>query len=86
MSYQKNLDAVVLGCTHYPFVRKVIERIVGDQVEIFVGGAGTAREMRRRLAVDGLLREATGRQGNIEFHNSDLTKEREDLFKKLLHY
>lgn len=84
--YQKNLDAVVLGCTHYPFVRKVIERIVGDQVEIFDGGAGTAREMHRRLAVDGLLREATGRQGNIEFHNSDLTKEREDLFKKLLHY
>lgn len=84
--YQKNLDAVVLGCTHYPFVRKVIERIVGDQVEIFDGGAGTAREMRRRLAVDGLLREATGRQGKIEFHNSDLTKEREDLFEKLLHY
>lgn len=84
--YQKNLDAVVLGCTHYPFVRKVIERIVGDQVEIFDGGAGTAREMRRRLAVDGLLREATGRQGTIEFHNSDLTKEREDLFEKLLHY
>lgn len=43
-------------------------------------------EMRRRLAVDGLLREATGRQGKIEFHNSDLTKEREDLFEKLLHY
>ena len=84
--YQKNLDAVVLGCTHYPFVRKVIERIVGDQVEIFDGGAGTAREMRRRLAVDGLLREATGRQGKIEFHNSDLTTEREDLFEKLLHY
>lgn len=84
--YQKNLDAVVLGCTHYPFVRKVIERIVGDQVEIFDGGAGTAREMRRRLAVDGLLREATGRQGKTEFHNSDLTKEREDLFEKLLHY
>lgn len=60
--------------------------IVGDQVEIFDGGAGTAREMRRRLAVDGLLREATGRQGKIEFHNSDLTKEREDLFEKLLHY
>ena len=84
--YQKDLDAVVLGCTHYPFVRKVIERIVGDQVEIFDGGAGTAREMRRRLAVDDLLREPTGRQGKIEFHNSDLNKEREALFEKLLHY
>ena len=84
--YRENLDAVVLGCTHYPFVRKVIEQIVGDQVEIFDGGAGTAREMRRRLAADGLLREATGRKGKIEFHNSDRTKEREVLFEKLLNY
>ena len=67
-------------------MRKVIEQIVGDQVEIFDGGAGTAREMRRRLAADGLLREATGRKGKIEFHNSDLTKEREVLFEKLLNY
>lgn len=84
--YRENLDAVVLGCTHYPFVRKVIEQIVGDQVEIFDGGAGTAREMRRRLAADGLLRDATGQKGNIEFHNSDLTREREVLFEKLLNY
>ena len=83
-----NIDSPEL----YGFLRDLLEPYqknldaVGDQVEIFDGGAGTAREMRRRLAVDGLLREATGRQGKIEFHNSDLTKEREDLFEKLLHY
>lgn len=51
----------------------------------------TAVPGQRGKCADGLLwtvfcGKATGRQGKIEFHNSDLTKEREDLFEKLLHY
>lgn len=69
-SYSGNrVDAAVLGCTHYPFVRKQIERVLGDRVRIFDGGEGTAREMRRRLDVAGLLR-GEDRQGSIDFRNS----------------
>ena len=46
---EKGLDSVVLGCTHYPFARKVIQEIVGGRITIFDGGGGTAREMKRRL-------------------------------------
>ena len=52
-------DAVVLGCTHYPLVRDTIQAVVGENVPLYDGGAGTARETRRRLAEAGLLREDT---------------------------
>ena len=47
--YQGKVDAVVLGCTHYPFVRPVIQELLGSSVAVFDGGAGTARELRRRM-------------------------------------
>ena len=54
------LDAVVLGCTHYPFVKKAIAQVVGPAAEIVDGGEGTARETRRRLAELNLLRTDGG--------------------------
>lgn len=66
-------DAVVLGCTHYPFVRQAISRLVGSHVEIFDGGLGTARETQRRLATAGLLNQ-TG-QGSVRIRNSLNTPE-----------
>ena len=60
------LDALVLGCTHYPFAAKAISRVLGDTV-LLDGGDGTARETKRRLAEAGLLR--TG-EGEIIIENS----------------
>ena len=58
--YQDQLDALVLGCTHYPFAAAAISRGLGNRVVLLEGGDGTARETRRRLAKAGLLREAEG--------------------------
>lgn len=56
-------DAIVLGCTHYPFLRGAIRALAGEEVLIFDGCEGTARETRRRLSESGLLsrREGGGR-------------------------
>ena len=69
------VDAVVLGCTHYPFVKDMIQSTLGEDVLVFDGGEGTAREMRRRLDEKGLLTTATGK-GKVMFSNSldDLAK------------
>ena len=56
-SYAGRLDALVLGCTHYPFARKAILRIMGENLWLPDGGEGTARETRRRLAAAGRLYE-----------------------------
>ena len=54
------LDAVVLGCTHYPLAARAISQVLGENVVLLDGGDGTARETRRRLAAEGLLEEGGG--------------------------
>ncbi len=65
--YAGKLDALVLGCTHCPFVKQVIARILGSGTALLDGGAGTARQTRRCLEQAGLLREG---EGSITFENS----------------
>ena len=58
--YVGKLDALVLGCTHYPFVTRNIASIMGPGTQLLHGGKGTARETRRRLEAADLLRTGTG--------------------------
>jgi glutamate racemase len=46
---EKNIDTVVLGCTHYPFVIPLIERIVGENVRVIDPAPAVARQVRRLL-------------------------------------
>lgn len=76
------IDGVVLGCTHYPFVRKVIGELLGSQVRIFDGAAGTARQLRRRLYSRRWL-QPEDRVGNITWLNSSSDSEMLLLSEKL---
>lgn len=58
--YINKLDALVLGCTHYPFAVPTITSILGTRTELFDGGEGTARETRHRLELAGLLSNGPG--------------------------
>lgn len=78
---KQKVDAIVLGCTHYPFVAPVIRRIAGNNVRIFDGGPGTARELKRRLAADHLLNPSVA-PGTVTFENS--LPEKISLCRKLL--
>jgi len=42
-------DTIVLGCTHYPFVRDLIQQIAGSSVTVIEPGAAVARQLNRRL-------------------------------------
>ena len=76
------LDGVVLGCTHYPFVKEVIQKVVGDNVKLFDGGKGTAKELLRQLKEKNLLSDRK-EKGNVEFLNSSGNTEIEEkLFKE----
>ena len=59
-------DVLVLGCTHYPFLRSVIQDVAGEAVEILDPADAVARELRRRLEAAGLLAR-TGRKGTQRF-------------------
>ncbi len=58
--YAGKLDAVVLGCTHYPFAAAVIQKLLGEQTLLLDGGEGTARETHRRLAAADLCYDGAG--------------------------
>lgn len=49
------VDAVVLGCTHYPFLQEEIARVLGPQVTLIDSAPAVARQTRRVLEERGLL-------------------------------
>lgn len=69
----RNIDALVLGCTHYPIVRPLIERIVGPDVRVIDPAPAIARQLQRVLQRDGI--EAPGhQQGDLLCYTSGETK------------
>lgn len=77
------VDAVVLGCTHFPFARKTIQRILGEDVLVFDGGSGAARQCRRVLEAKSLLSDKE-EGGTVTFENSIESKI--EMAEKLFYY
>ena len=61
----RNIDALVLGCTHYPLVRPLIEKIAGPGVRVIEPSAAIARRLAQLLEEQG-LQAPTGAQGSLE--------------------
>lgn len=64
----QNIKAVVLGCTHYPFLRKTISRFFSPDVTLMDGNLGTVRQLKRRLEEENLLSPGPG--GEVNFLSS----------------
>jgi len=66
---EKNIDTVVLGCTHYPFVIPLIEQIVGDKVRVIDPAPSVAKQAKRLLEAGGMKNDSPT-QGNVKFYTS----------------
>lgn len=77
------ISSIVLGCTHYPFIKDTLTKIIGKDITIIDGGLGTAKELRRRLNEKNLLTESK-EKGNVEIFNSSNKNEVIDLSYRLL--
>jgi glutamate racemase len=66
---EKNIDTVVLGCTHYPFVIPLIQRIVGGNVRVIDPAPSVARQVRRLLEAGGCKNRSSAR-GNVTLYTS----------------
>ncbi len=80
-AYAGKLDALVLGCTHYPFAAETVSRIIGPGTLLLDGGEGTARQTRRCLQEAGLLWDGPG---SIRMENSSVDPAITALCKTLL--
>lgn len=67
---RSQVDTLVLGCTHYPILREVIQQTVGDDVQLIDSGEATAREVKALLTAKSLAR-LTMPTGALERHLCD---------------
>lgn len=75
------IDDIVLGCTHYPFLRSAIRNVVGPDTNIIDGSYGTAHQLARRLKEMDLLTDRE-EKGKVVFENS--IPEKNELARRLL--
>lgn len=76
----EGIDSLVLGCTHYPFLQKTIQKIMGPQVRLFESGLPVAKELKRKLK-DSQRTDKT--PGDILIYSS-APKEAQEKFAKIL--
>ena len=67
---RSNIGTLVLGCTHYPILRNVIQETVGDGVRLIDSGEATAAEVKSLLSEKDLAR-LTPPTGALERHLCD---------------
>ncbi len=71
---QKNIDTLILGCTHYPILKKAIQRFVGDQITLVDSAQSIAERMQEILT-----EKETAGEGKEIFYVSD----NEEKFKQI---
>jgi glutamate racemase len=80
---EKDIDTVVLGCTHYPFVIPLIQQIVGESVRVIDPAPSVAKQVGLVLEARGLRSEAEA-QGDVKLYTSGDPEELKSLLPKLL--
>jgi glutamate racemase len=63
---EAEVDTLILGCTHYPLVAPMLQRILGRDVRLVSGGHAVAAAVQRTLEAAGLARESQG-EGRYDF-------------------
>jgi glutamate racemase len=66
---EQDIDTVVLGCTHYPFVIPLIEEIVGERVRVIDPAPSVAKQTKRLLEAGGMKNNSPAR-GEVKFYTS----------------
>src|SRR6188472_587543 len=73
-----DVDTVILGCTHYPLIRPIFQRVFGRDVTLVFSAEETAREVAETLARKGYENDP-GREGSYRF----LTTGDPDAFREM---
>jgi glutamate racemase len=63
---EAGVDTVILGCTHYPLIRPVFERVFGRSTTLVFSADETAREVSETLERKGIANDS-GREGSVRF-------------------
>jgi len=70
----KQVDTLVLGCTHYPFISQLISELAGESVRVIDTGEAISRELKRQLAAHDLA-VTSEQQADLCFWSSSRNSE-----------
>jgi glutamate racemase len=84
---KRNIDTLILGCTHYPLLKEVIQKSIGSEVKLIDSGIETAKEVSRILDKKGLLntRKPSGRSYSV-YYVSDFPHKFEEVSRRFLEH
>ena len=88
---EQGADALILGCTHYPFLLPAIRKIVGDEIQILETGKPVAEQLKRVLIQNELenmthkLAKKRAYKSHISFYNTSTEQKHKNAMQKLWH-
>ncbi len=80
---EKNIDSLILGCTHYPILADIIQKVVGKNVKLVDSGSPAAKIVEDYLNGRG-LRNNSVQAGTSEFYVSDIPSTFKNVAEKFL--
>jgi len=69
---KENVDCLVLGCTHYPYLIPQIRKIVGEKMQIIDAGLAVAKQTKAILEKNNLLQTSIQKGKHQLFSNSNI--------------
>lgn len=81
----KGIDTLILGCTHYPILKDVIQQSAGKKVQLIDSGKETAKEVERILEKKNMLNKSKSAEKNQSvFYVSDLPHKFKEVSQRFL--
>lgn len=80
---EAGIDTLILGCTHYPVLKKEIAQIMGSEVTLIESGEVLSLKLKS-LFEKKIIKSAESQKGEVEIHITDLTDQFEKLARELL--
>jgi len=72
---RSKVDTLILGCTHYPLLHRVIRRVIGKKITLIDSAPSTSKRLLEVLKQRNLLNGKNGRKGKLEVYVSDLPRD-----------
>ncbi|WP_028783380.1 glutamate racemase [Thalassobacillus devorans] len=74
LKVNNGIDTLILGCTHYPIIRHLIQREMGENIQVICSGEETAREVSLILAYQNLSYQGEEKPNHEFYSTGDLDK------------
>ena len=78
---ERKVDTIVLGCTHYIFIKNIIENIMGPKVKIIDTGFAVARQVKSELEKFSLRNKSEGKYYSIS--TNSINREMEEIIRSI---